>query len=106
MGLDSEGWNFGPEPQDEATVRELVERIVAAWGEGTWEDRSASDAPAEAGVLRLSNDAAVSQLGWRPRWSLNEAIDRTVRWFQRYAVDPNAARAACLEDIEAYCRSE
>jgi CDP-glucose 4,6-dehydratase len=101
-----EGWNFGPEQQHEATVKELVERIIAAWGEGTWEDRSASDAPAEAEVLRLSNDAAVSQLGWRPRWSLNEAIDRTVRWFQRYGVDTDAARAACLDDIEAYCRSE
>ena len=29
--------------------------------------------PQEAEVLRLTSEAAVSQLGWRRRWSLNEA---------------------------------
>jgi CDP-glucose 4,6-dehydratase len=100
------GWNFGPETQDEATVQELVERIVAAWGEGTWMELPAREAPPEAEVLRLTSEAAVSQLGWRRRWSLNEAIDRTVEWFRRYESDPDAAQAACLNDIEAYRRIE
>jgi CDP-glucose 4,6-dehydratase len=98
------GWNFGPEPQDEATVQELVERIVAAWGEGTWEASPTPGEPPEEQVLRLTNDAAIDQLGWRPRWTLNEAVDRTVRWFRRFGSDPGAARAACLDDIDAYCR--
>ena len=100
------GWNFGPEPQEVATVQELVEGIVAAWGDGAWKEWPSPDEPLEAQVLRLANDAAVSQLGWRPRWSLNEAVDRTVRWFRRYDSNPDAAQAACLDDIDAYCGSE
>ena len=98
------GWNFGPEPGDEATVQELVERMIAAWGEGSWKEWHAREAPPEEQVLRLTNSAAVSQLGWRPRWSLDEAVDRTAQWFRRYGSDPDAARAACLNDIDAYCR--
>jgi CDP-glucose 4,6-dehydratase len=96
------GWNFGPEPGDEATVKELVERIVAAWGEGTWEERRTPGEAVEAEVLRLNNDAAVIDLGWRPRWTLDEAVDRTVRWYRLFGSDPEAAQAACVDDIDSY----
>ena len=37
-----------------------------AWGEGRWNDASDPRQPHEAGVLRLSIDKAIHQLGWRP----------------------------------------
>jgi CDP-glucose 4,6-dehydratase len=98
----SAAWNFGPDHGNEATVKDLVEKILAAWGEGTWEERRAAGEPAEADVLRLANQAAVTELGWRPRWTLDQAVDRTVKWFRRFAADPEAAHEACLADIDAY----
>lgn len=99
-------WNFGPQPGNEPTVRELTERLLARWGSGRWEDASHPDDPPEAGVLRLSIERARDRLGWSPRWDVAEAIDRTVAWYRRVADDAAAARMACLEDIDAYMRSD
>ncbi len=51
-------------------------------------DLSAAEAPHEAGVLRLAIDKAIWELGWRPRWSVREAVTRTARWFRAFARGP------------------
>lgn len=96
------GWNFGPRPFGEATVAVLVERFLDGWGDGSWIDESRPDQPHEAGVLRLSIDAAINELGWQPRWSFEQALTRTVRWYSSYINGLVPARAACLDDIAAY----
>jgi CDP-glucose 4,6-dehydratase len=40
--------------------------------------------PHEAGVLRLDATRARTQLGWRPRWSLERALVETVAWQQAW----------------------
>ena len=96
------GWNFGPGPGGECTVRDVVERFAAAWGDGRWEDQSDPAQPHEAQVLRLSVDKAVAELGWRPRWMVTQAIEVTARWYKRYAKDRGPMRAASLADLEDY----
>jgi CDP-glucose 4,6-dehydratase len=97
------GWNFGPASGGECTVRELVERFIAAWGAGTWEDRSDPHAVHEAGVLRLCIDKAANELHWRPRWPLPETVRQTAAWYATFARQAQAdMRAVCLEQIRAY----
>ena len=98
-----DAWNFGPLPGDELPVSRLVELFIAAWGEGTWKDASDPRQPHEAGVLRLSIDKAIHQLGWRPRWGVAEAVRRTAAWFRQFdARRKSNMREACLQDISAY----
>jgi CDP-glucose 4,6-dehydratase len=97
------GWNFGPAAGDQATVRELEDRFLATWGGGSWLDCSDADQPPEANVLRLGIGLARRELDWHPRWSLDEAIQRTVGWYRRYYDGGGAGmREATLEDIAAY----
>jgi CDP-glucose 4,6-dehydratase len=95
-------WNLGPEPDAHITVRELVERFIAAWGGGEWRDVSDPRQPHEAAVLRLSIRKARVELGWRPRWDNDEAIRRTAAWYRDYYAKQADMRAACLADIDAY----
>ena len=98
-----EGWNFGPVTGVEMPVSDLVEQLIAAWGEGSWVDVSGAAAPHEARVLRLSIDKAMVDLGWRPRWSTARALLHLARWYRRfYREDAVDMRAACEADIEAY----
>ncbi|MCK4341780.1 MAG: CDP-glucose 4,6-dehydratase [Phycisphaerae bacterium] len=98
-----DAWNFGPLPGDDVPVAQLVDRFIAAWGQGLWEDADDSNPPPEAGVLRLSIDKAVEKLGWRPRWGLAEAVRRTAQWYRRYYQGHEKnMRPACLDDITAY----
>jgi CDP-glucose 4,6-dehydratase len=72
--------------------------MVQAWGSGGWEHHSdAKDLP-EANLLRLSSARAAAELGWRSRWGIAEAVERTIEWYRRYANDRTSARDACLAD--------
>jgi len=95
-------WNFGPLPEDDATVGDVVDRFLERWGRGRVVHAAEAGLVEEAVTLRLSDAAARSQLGWHSRWRLDEAIAHTVDWWRRYAEDPRSARAATLADIDAY----
>lgn len=95
-------WNFGPSEGKEAAVQRLVECFLKSWGKGTWADRSDPAQPHEAKVLTLSIAKATRELGWRPRWELEEAVERTARWYRRHHEGRGSMREACLEDIAAY----
>ncbi|HEY5313466.1 MAG TPA: CDP-glucose 4,6-dehydratase, partial [Pirellulales bacterium] len=95
-------WNFGPLPGDELNVGELAARFAAAWGPAACTRVSAkSDELHEASMLRLCIDKALHGLGWKPQWNVQQAIERTVRWFQRYRPDEDM-QAQCWRDIADY----
>jgi CDP-glucose 4,6-dehydratase len=99
-------WNFGPLPDGAVTVREIAEIFIESWGRGSWVDCSDSSKPHEDHLLRLSIEKALTELAWRPRWSVREAVQRTAQWYKRYYSDPTSAAAACLDDISAFNETE
>jgi CDP-glucose 4,6-dehydratase len=104
----ADAWNFGPSGLEAVTVGALVDLFVAAWGSGSWQDGSFSGQPHEARLLRLSIDKAVTLLGWRPRWSVSEAVQRTALWYRCFYDEVPSSRVAgsmrdkCLADIADY----
>ncbi|MGE5623064.1 MAG: CDP-glucose 4,6-dehydratase [Bacillota bacterium] len=94
-------YNFGPETGEAATVREVVElaRKVYGKGEVRWGDGSAG--PHEAGWLALETAKTRAVLGVKPRWTLTEAVGRTMNWYRRLAEGANA-RVLCEDDIAYY----
>lgn len=76
------GWyNVGPDECDCVTTGELVELFYRKWGPGlVWEVRQDLNAPHEANFLKLDCSKLRSIFGWRPRWHIREAIERTVEW--------------------------
>jgi CDP-glucose 4,6-dehydratase len=105
-----DAWNFGPAPEAARPVRDLVDLLIASWGEGRWEDRSDPSAPHEGAVLRLAIDKAVAHLGWRPRWDFRETIARTAAWYRAFLRGGGAAArelvALSSQQIAAYESSE
>ncbi|MCA1825602.1 MAG: CDP-glucose 4,6-dehydratase [Myxococcales bacterium] len=90
-------FNFGPDSAD--SVQTVIELLIDRWGEGMWENRHDPRAPHEAALLMLSTGRAHARLGWRPRWSLQEAVRRTADWYKGYYRD---RRTTCLEQIRDY----
>ena len=102
--LFCEAWNFGPLEDSQRTVRCVVETILRFWGEGSWHPAPEIDPPHEAGRLKLSIEKAQARLGWNPRWSFEETIDRTVRWYRRRREGGRSddLRALMLSQIRDY----
>ena len=96
-------FNFGPALSSNRPVAALVERILRYWP-GHLEDHSAQqgDAPHEAGKLNLAWDKAHHLLAWKPFWSFDETLERTVRWYQDQTSGSERARSLTQADIQAY----
>ena len=98
----AKAWNFGPEVGGDATVGAVTEALARRWGgKASVECPEGELHPHEAGLLRLDITQARVELGWRPRWSLAQALDATVDWFQGWEHGGDAA-ALCRAQIASY----
>ncbi|MCU7239303.1 CDP-glucose 4,6-dehydratase [Pseudomonas peradeniyensis] len=80
----AQAWNFGPDSQGTATVGEVVQAMAGLWpGEARWTVESLGQ-PHEAGLLTLDSSRARQLLGWRPRWGLPQALQRTLEWHRAW----------------------
>jgi len=76
----SGSYNVGPDDCDCVTTGELVDIFCATWGEGMkWENRSVGG-PHEANFLKLDCSKLKKMFGWKPRWGIREAVQKTVEW--------------------------
>ena len=95
-------WNFGPDPEGARSVAEVAHLAAAAWGEGArLREQPDPDAPHEARFLALNSDRERSELGWRPRLGLEDAVGWTTQWWRRSLAGEDMRRA-CLDQIERY----
>jgi CDP-glucose 4,6-dehydratase len=78
----AEAWNFGPDDSDAKPVQWIVERVAKAWGRaGGWR-LDAGEHPHETTHLRLDCSKAKQRLGWRPRWTLDRALNAASEWYR------------------------
>lgn len=91
--IDGEAWNFGPAQEDVATVGEVADLFVSAWGsDARWiAAPEQHNAKHEAGQLTIDSTKARRALGWQPRWKATEAVRRTAAWYRDYAAGVKAA---------------
>ena len=101
-------WNFGPAPDDLLTVAAVVERFLMSWGAGEWRPApGASGQPHEAGFLSLDAAKAARELGWRPVWDVEKAVDATVDWYRSWREATGAADLLkrTRKDVATYTRA-
>ena len=84
------GFNFGPDPSANRTVKDLVTEILRHRA-GNWEDRSDLKAVHEAGLLNLDITKAREVLGWTPHWNFEMTVAKTVEWYGGVAAGADAA---------------
>lgn len=100
----AEAWNFGPVEADARPVGWLVERLCSRWGAGAAWQAAGADGLHEAAQLSLNIHKAGQRLGWRPRWTLERALDSVVAWHQGWLAG-QAPRALCQQQIQEFSRS-
>ena len=91
-------YNFGPRTDEAASVGTVLALAREAYGMGEWIADAAEGGPHEAGRLALEVSRSRAELGVAARWSLGEAIERTMRWYRNQR-DGASALALCEADI-------
>lgn len=73
-------YNVGPNEDDCYCTGALADIFVKAWGEGARWVNKHDGSPHEAGFLKLDCSKIKRVFGWRPRWHLDTAVEKTVEW--------------------------
>lgn len=98
------GWNLGPNDEDARPVEWIVQKMCEKWGDGAAYLVDDGEHPHEAHYLKLDCSKANGELGWRPRWNLERALDKIVEWSRAYR-DGKDVRQVCCDQIEEYSQS-
>jgi len=74
-------YNVGPDECDCVTTGELCDLFCKHWGEGaSWSNKAEKNAPHEANFLKLDCSKIKKVFGWRPRWHIDECMEKTCRF--------------------------
>ncbi len=86
-------YNVGPDDCDCLSTGELVNLFCEKWGDGlTWENQAEANAPHEANFLKLDCSLLKSTFGWKPRWHIAEAIEKTVEFSKAWLTGQDVSR--------------
>ncbi len=77
-------WNFGPDSESVITVKTLVDIILQKWGSGSWNNLSKKNDLHEAKLLNLDCTKTKKYLGWKPKLTIDQAIEYTINWYKNY----------------------
>lgn len=96
-------YNVGPDDRDCITTGQLVDIFCEKWNidqtkenQINWINKAEANAPHEANFLKLDCSKIKRVFGWKPRWSVNDAIQKTVEWSKIYCNHGDVAR--CMDD--------
>lgn len=97
----AEPWNFGPEPDGNRSVAEVLKKLSDQWPKLEW--RATDDTqPHETTLLNLDSAKARSQLNWKPVWTLDTTLAKTAEWYRTWMNDRQIISQQQLNDyIEA-----
>ncbi|MCL2334807.1 MAG: CDP-glucose 4,6-dehydratase [Endomicrobia bacterium] len=76
-------YNFGPYAESAVAVEEVVKKAISAWGKGSYKI-DAGEHPHEAGLLHLCIDKAAAELNWKPVYTIEDAVKKTIDWYKNY----------------------
>jgi CDP-glucose 4,6-dehydratase len=89
-------YNVGPDDGDCVTTGRLVEMFVRKWQNGLKWRSTSSEGPHEAKFLKLDCSKIKNRFGWKPRWNLETAVEKTVEWSKVYFEGRNIPK--CMDD--------
>lgn len=94
-------YNFGPHTHDVATVKKVIDLACGAYGSCGVSYEKYSKNVHEARYLALEVAKAREELGIRPEWPLEKAVQRTMVWYRGLSAGRDA-KALCESDIQDY----
>jgi len=83
--INGQSYNFGPDGNQNYSVKNLIENMSQFWANVRWNDVSNNKKYFhEAGLLKLNCDKALNDLNWLPTLKFGETVQMTIEWYKEY----------------------
>ena len=100
-------YNVGPDDCDCLNTGDLVNLFCEKWGEGLrWENQAEPNAPHEANFLKLDCSLLKATFGWKPRWHIAEAIEKTVDFSKAWLQGENISTVMDRQIQQFFAQAE
>ena len=103
--LNGESFNFGPLPENNHTVLELIQEMINNYKISSTETYKILEKGDfyEAKLLKLSCHKAFKKINWVANLNFNETIFFTADWYKKYSSNLNV-KDFTLDQITQYCK--
>lgn len=92
----SDSYNVGPDEKDCLQTGELVDLFIKYWGGNIGRIDKYDGGPHEANFLKLDCSKMKTVFGWKPKWNIDKAVEKTVEWSKCYYDSGDVV--ACMEN--------
>ena len=82
--LCGESFNFGPKPETNFSVEQLLKEMSKYWNDVKWKSVESDNNVKEAGLLKLNCDKALFYLDWVPNLSFENTVRIVAEWYKAY----------------------
>lgn len=106
LNLHGESFNFGPRPEEDHSVLDLVQEMSIYWDQVKWED--VSNIPSkyhESSLLKLNCAKALKLLRWNATMDFKETIFMTANWYQIFYANRDRIQNITNQQIDDYVKS-
>lgn len=79
----AQAWNFGPEPEGNRKVADVLDQLAAYWPNVRWHT-TIQPQPHEATLLYLDSSKSHNLMKWQPVWQLEQALAATADWYRTW----------------------
>ena len=100
-GTGTGAWNFGPPPENVVSVGDVADIAARLWGPDARWEIDGDDHPHEAAFLTLDSTKARTELQWRDRLDVADAIGWVVEWHQRVLAGEEA-RSVTVDQVARF----
>lgn len=100
----ADAWNFGPTPDGNRAVEEILHALAREWRQVRWHVKTHESQPHEAALLYLDSSKARILLDWEPVWNIEEAVRRTAAWYRARLEEKRTISREQLADYVSQAR--
>lgn len=98
-------FNFGPNADDILTVQQILDLTQKKWPKFSYKLGELDDKK-EVQQLRLDNSKAKQILDWQCKWSCEQAVEKTIDWYQSYQSLNNTANLERKREVIKLCQKD
>lgn len=93
----ADAWNFGPTPESNCSVVEVLDKLQKVWSQLRWQV-TGNLHPHESTLLYLDSSKAHRLLDWESVWDIDTTLVKTADWYRAWLENKDVISNVQLED--------